>query len=218
MMIRKPLLRMLAILSLGAVGLIVAAYSAIGVGACGKIYTQVADCPANDIGILFGCAKIVNQGRRNLYYIYRIRAAADLYAAGKVKHLLVSGDNHIKSYNEPETMQRDLMAAGVPKVAITLDYAGFSTFETLTRARQIFGVRSATLITQPSHLPRALYLAQHEGIVAVGYSATEPTGQNAARVKLREVAARFGMYGDLYLWGRQPKFLGKQEFIVIQSP
>jgi len=176
------------------------------------------NCPANEIGIVFGCGKYVPGGRTNLYYLYRIQAAADLYKAGKLKHILVSGDNHVVGYNEPETMKQDLIKEGVPETAITLDYAGFSTFETLIRAREVFGVQSATLITQTFHLPRALYIAEAQGMQVVGYAAKEPyQSLQTWKTELREVLARAATFGDLHIWNRKPKFLGKKEIIVIKE-
>jgi SanA protein len=182
------------------------------------MYASPQTCPANDIGIVFGCGKYVAGGRTNLYYVYRIQAAADAYKAGKVKHILVSGDNHVVNYNEPENMKQDLIKAGIPEAAITLDYAGFSTFETLIRAKEVFGIHTATLITQSFHLPRALYIANALGIQAIGYAAREPYGSlRTWKTEVREILARAATFGDLHIWNRKPRFLGKKEFIVIKE-
>jgi SanA protein len=98
-----------------------------------------------------------------------------------------------------------------------LDYAGFSTFETLIRAREIFGVQTATLITQSYHLPRALYIAEKRGLSAVGYAAKEPSFEISSAVRLREIAARVVTFGDLNIWGRKPRFLGAKEYINMRN-
>ncbi len=212
---RKIVVILLTGMAVGA-GILGWAYYEVGASAKSSMYTSPNLCPDNEIAILFGCGKYVSGGRINLYYLYRIRAAVDLYKAGKVQHILVSGDNHISSYNEPESMQQDLMLEGVPESAITLDYAGFSTFETLIRANKIFGVRSATLITQHFHLPRALYIARNHGIRAVGYAAQEPyRSLQTTKTEVREILARFATFGDLHIWHRKPRFLGKREYIDV---
>jgi SanA protein len=214
LMQRKPCLAILIAIGVCGIAFIVFAYAKVSSFAPEKMYADPTVCPLNDIGILFGCGKFVD-GRPNQFYLYRIRAAARLYKAGKIKHLLVSGDNHIVGYNEPETMKRDLVQQGVPATAITCDYAGFSTFETVMRAKEIFGVQAATLITQRYHLPRALYLAAVHDIKAIGYEAREPGGNQTVKLKIREVIARIITYGDVHLGVRHPKFLGKKEYITI---
>jgi SanA protein len=212
----KKLLLILFVLVFCGISLLVFAYIRISFFVLDKIYTDISTCPTNNIGILFGCGKFMNDGQTNLYYLYRIRAATALYKAGKVKHLLVSGDNHTEKYNEPETMKRDLVQAGIPASAITCDYAGFSTFETVVRAKEIFGVHEATLVTQPYHLPRALYIAAAHGIKAIGYGAKERAFLDSPKTKLREIPARIATYGDINIWGRKPRFLGKKEYIIIK--
>jgi SanA protein len=211
---RKNCLVVLIAISVCSIAFLGSAYTRVSSFAPEKMYADPTTCPANDIGILFGCGKFVD-GRPNQFYLYRIRAAARLYKAGKIKHLLVSGDNHAVGYNEPETMKRDLVQQGVPATAITCDYAGFSTFETVMRAKEIFGVQTATLITQRYHLPRALYLAAVHGVKAIGYEAREPAGNQTVKFKIREVIARIITFGDVHLGIRHPKFLGKKEYIII---
>ncbi len=184
------------------------AYIRVSSFAHDTIYTNASTCPTHAIGIVFGCVKVLPNGKSNLYYLYRIRAAAELYKAGKVKHLLVSGDNHSVKYNEPKLMKRDLVQLGVPESDITCDFAGFSTFETIVRAKEIFGVDEATLITQRFHLPRALYIAAAHNLTAIGYEAKDPKGIRTLKTKIREIAARVVTFGDINIWGRNPKFIG----------
>lgn len=181
----------------------------------GKIYERPGDCPKRQIGIVFGCAKHVSHGGPNLHYQYRVEAAAALYREGKVALLLVSGDNHAVGYDEPTNMMRDLVKLGVPEDSITRDYAGFSTLDTVVRAKRIFGVEEAILITQNYHLPRALYVARRKGLDAIGFAAREPSLRNSILTKTREVVARTATFGDVNLWWRQPRFLGPKEPIVL---
>jgi SanA protein len=121
----------------------------------------------------------------------RVRQAALLWRSGKVDRLLVSGDHHKWSYDEPDTMRKALIRAGVPARAIFTDHAGFDTWATMVRARQVFAVSSATVITQGFHMPRALYLAQAAGLHAQGLTSDlHGYGTQGKRSRLREVVAR----------------------------
>ena len=104
-------------------------------------------------------------------------------------------------------MRRDLHAMGVPLAAITRDYAGFSTFDSVVRAQQVFHLDEVIIISQGFHVERALFLAEAIGLSALGYDAGEVGGASGLRVRLREVAARFATMGDLALWGRTPRYL-----------
>ena len=124
-----------------------------------KIYTQVNKIPPNKVGLLLGTSKYLSSGHINLYYKYRIEAVTKLYRSGKIKFILISGDNGSKSYNEPELMKQDLIENGIPTSKIFLDYAGFRTLDSVLRAQKIFGQNSFTVISQEFHNERALYLA-----------------------------------------------------------
>lgn len=104
----------------------------------------------------------------NVFFSTRIEAAKTLYERGKIKHILVSGDNSTAAYNEPESMRKALLKAGIPKEDITLDYAGFRTLDSVVRANVIFGQENGfTIISQPFHVERALFLARANGIDAI---------------------------------------------------
>lgn len=145
-----------------------------------------------------------------------MRAAADLYKMGKVKHILVSGDNHVENYNEARDMLNTLISLGVPKSAITLDYAGFRTLDSVVRCKEVFGVTHVTIISQQFHTERALYLARTHGIEAIAYTAKDPdyNKQIGKMVLVREKFARLKAILDVIL-GTKPKFLGKKEPILI---
>ena len=142
-------------------------------------------------------------------------ASAHLHRLGRIDHLLLSGDNRTRAYNEPITMWRDLRGREVPDAAMTLDYAGFSTFDTLARARRVFGVERALLITQAWHLPRALFIAEALGIQAQGCAVSSRQVRGQWRLEAREWVARLATLGDLYVWGREPYFLGPREPLEI---
>lgn len=184
----------------------------------GRIEQELAQCVAEPVGIVFGTTHWSRSGERNPHFEARMNAAARLIGLGRVKHLLLSGDNRTRYYNEPVTMWRDLRARDVRELDMTLDYAGFSTFDTLARSKEVFGVDRALLITQAWHLPRALFIADALGIEVRGCAVpTEPV-DGVWRLKVREWLARAATLGDLYLWGREPYFLGPFEPLEIVPP
>jgi vancomycin permeability regulator SanA len=150
-----------------AVGLVAAANITVLVEGTPRFDT-VAAVPHEPVAIVFGAGLDGNRPSGALRD--RLDAAIALYRAHKVPHLLVTGDNRTTTYDEPTAMRAYLMGHGVPASAITRDYAGFDTFDSCARARAVFGVRRAVLVTQDYHLPRALYLCQHLGITSVGLS------------------------------------------------
>jgi SanA protein len=131
----------------------------------------------------------------------RVETAARLYFAGKAEKLVMSGSNPTVEYDEPGAMRAYALALGVPDEAIVLDYAGRRTYDTCYRARHIFGVRQATLVTQGFHLPRALYLCNHLGIDGVGVQASLREYRRSARAywNLREIAATLGALWDVHV-------------------
>lgn len=177
-------------------------------------------CSGERVGIVFGTSHWTRSGVRNPYFDARMSAAARLLRLGRVDHLLLSGDNRTRFYNEPITMWRDLRGRQVPDADMTLDYAGFSTFDTLSRAREVFGVERALLITQAWHLPRALFIADALGLEVTGCAVPAPSRRVSGewRLQAREWVARVATLGDLYLWGREPYFLGPLEPLEITPP
>ncbi|MBB6050496.1 SanA protein [Armatimonas rosea] len=181
---------------------------AVLTSASSKHTDSLAALPTNRVGLVLGTSKYVAKGRHNAYYSQRIAAAAKLYKAGKVEYLLVSGDNRTSHYNEPVTMKRDLITAGVPKERITCDFAGFRTLDSIQRAKAVFGQSKLTIISQRFHNERALFLAGASGIDAVAYDAGTgalPTGKTA----VRELGARVQAVLDIWVLRRRPKFLGE---------
>jgi SanA protein len=139
----------------------------------------------------------------------RIRAAAALYREGRVDKVLASGDHGRPDYDEVNAMRRELVALGVPDEDVFTDHAGFATLDSVVRARKVFNVKSVTVVTQPFHMPRALWLARRAGLTASGLDAGagHDYGRQGTASRVREVFARTKAVGDI-LTGAQPKFLG----------
>jgi SanA protein len=173
-----------------------------------KIYTEASETPVRKVGLLLGTGKFVGGGWVNLFYKHRIEAAVALYNAGRINYILISGDNSREGYNEPTSMKEDLMAAGIPENAIYLDYAGFRTLDSIVRCKEIFGETDITVISQQFHNERAIYLAESNGMKAIGYNATDISGRYGLKTHLREYLARTKMFLDI-LMGKKPKFLGE---------
>lgn len=173
-----------------------------------SIYANEVNLPENKVGLLLGTSKYIADGRRNLFYIYRLEAAKKLYDAGKIEYILVSGDNSSEKYNETDTMRNDLIDLWIPEDKIVGDYAGFRTLDSVVRAKEVFLEDSYTIISQEFHLQRAVFLAQKHGIDAIGYKAKDVPVWVAPRVWIRERLARVKMMLDLATW-KEPKFLGK---------
>lgn len=154
------------------------------------IYENVASLPHRQVGVVLGTAKYYRTGVINQYYLYRMQGALNAYNSGKVNYLLLSGDNALQSYNEPMTMRRDLIKAGVDPADIVLDYAGFRTLDSIVRTRKVFDTNDFIIITQRFHCERALFIALQLGIQAQCYAVPSP--KNMLSVRFREVGARLG--------------------------
>ncbi len=179
----------------------------------GKLFSAVEAVPANHVGLLLGTGKYLGSGAINPYYQYRVEAAAKLLADGKINYLVISGDNSRKAYNEPEMMRADLVAAGIDSSRIFLDYAGFRTFDSMVRLREIFSQQCVTVISQKFHNERALFIAQKEGIAAIGFNAKDVSASAGFKTQLREKLARVKVFID-YLLATEPRFLGPKVSIL----
>lgn len=167
-----------------------------------------------DVGLVLGTSQWTTHGEENPYFTGRVEAASSLFDGQVVRHLILSGDNAEVSYNEPQALQRALSKRGVPKEDMTLDYAGFRTLDSVVRSKEVFGQDSLMIISQRFHLPRALFIARKNGIVAYGYAAEGPA---SAKVLFREVLARSLSVVDVYIFNRKPRFLGEKESITIRN-
>lgn len=173
----------------------------------GRIFTQVQDVPQTKVALVFGTTDRVN-GRENLYFRYRIEAAVELWNAGRIETLIVSGDNQSRFYNEPERMRRALIQRGIPANRIVCDYAGLRTLDSVVRAKEIFGADPILLISQRFQNERAIYLAKANGIQAYGYNAKDVDTQGGLRTKIREIGARVKMWLDVNFLNTRPRHLG----------
>ncbi len=181
-------------------------YSATQAGK-GVLFDTVDEVPHRRAGLVFGCSEKLGT-RDNLYFKYRIEAAAELWKAGKVDCLIVSGDNREKYYNEPVAMRKALVKAGVPFRKIACDYAGLRTLDSVVRAKKIFGLNEMTLISQKFQNERAAYIAKANGMDVVGYNAKDVQGYAARKTEDREVLARVKMWLDVHITDKQPRHLG----------
>ena len=172
-----------------------------------NIYSDISEVPTNKVWLVLWTSKYIADGRRNLFYLYRIEATHDLYAAGKIDSVLVSWDNSTQQYNETDSMRDDLIELWIPSEKIYGDYAWLRTLDSIVRAKEIFGQSEYTIITQNFHLQRALFLAKSEKINAIGYTAKDVPVSVAPRVWIRERLARVKMMMDIALWV-EPKFGG----------
>lgn len=174
-----------------------------------KTYENCEDIPARDVALVFGCSPKVGS-RDNLYFVHRMDKAAELWKSGKVKCILISGDNRSVYYNEPKEMKSALIERGVPKSQIASDYAGLRTLDSVVRAKKVFSVNDPILVTQQFQNERALFIAHHYGMNAVALNADDVPINRGVKVHIREFLARFKMLLDLYALDTKPRFLGEK--------
>lgn len=177
-----------------------------------QVYSSVTDVPHKRIGLLLGTSKFVVGNYVNLFYKYRLQATVELYKAGKIDYVLISGDNGRKEYSEPEMMQADLIAMSIPAEKIYLDYAGFRTLDSIVRCKLVFGEDDILIISQKFHNERALFLANKNGLHAVAYNAKDVPDKYSTKTMIREKFARAKMLLDLF-FGKEPKYLGQRVVI-----
>ncbi len=168
-----------------------------------------------EVALILGTSRGI-RGRPNQFYQARIEAAAELYLSGKVRGILVSGDNATRYYNEPVSMQKDLIALGVPSEYITLDYAGFRTLDSMVRAKEVFGLEEVLVVSQRFHAARAIFLGRQFGVDGCGYAAADPKHPGYLKVRAREVLARALAVLDV-LTGQSPRFLGERETVRLRE-
>ena len=176
------------------------------------IYKDAATIPCNKTGLLLGTSKTLRSGAPNQYFQNRIQAAVALFKAGKIETVVISGDNSSEGYNEPEDMKNELVKRGVAEDKIYLDYAGFRTLDSVVRAKEVFGQSRLTIISQRFHNERAIYLAEKNGINAIGYNAKDVNAYSGLKTNIRELFARVKMFIDLAI-NKQPHFLGDKIII-----
>jgi SanA protein len=182
-----------------------------------RVFSDLSKVPHHRIALVLGTSHRTSKGGPNPFFEKRIETAADLYKKGKIDHLILSGDNRTIYYNEPMAMLKALLKKGVPASAITLDYAGLRTLDSIVRCKEIFGQNKFIIITQPFHSYRALFISRYHDINAIAMVAEEPDFEYSVKVRIREYLARTKAVLDLYVLKTTPRFLGEKEQINVQE-
>lgn len=166
-----------------------------------------ARLPAMDVALVLGAAPIGPEGGPNRYFEYRLDAAAALWKSGKVKYLLVSGDRRPPDYDEPTAMRDGLVKRGVPAAVIYRDFAGVRTWDSVLRAREVFGQTRIIVVSQRFHLARALFLAHAGGGEAWGFEARDVARAYSLLTELRRYPSALRAYWDVWV-GTPPRHAG----------
>lgn len=200
---RKKISRLIAIGVVYVLLLIAICHYIVVWEASGKTYDKVEDIPHNKVGLLLATSPITPGGAHNFYFENRIKAADELYKAGKIDFIIASGGDYRQSQKngceEPGAIRDSLVAQGIPENRIILDYEGTTTRNSIYKARQTFELDSVTLISQKFHNERAIFLAERCNIKAVGYNAApSPIRRNRIKNTLREYLARVKMFGSIW--------------------
>lgn len=177
------------------------------------LYNSVTKIPKNKVGLLLGTSKNATFGGENYYFKYRIDAAEQLFKAQKIQYLIISGDNSTKNYNEPRDMKTELIKRGIKDSLIILDFAGFRTFDSMIRCKEVFGQDSITVISQMFQNERAVFIAHKNNLYAIAYNAKDVGQYSGLKTKLREIFARVKLMLDIYVIKQKPKFLGNKIII-----
>jgi SanA protein len=175
-----------------------------------RIFSDATAVPPHDVALVLGTAPRLGRDYKNPFFEGRMDTAARLWREGKVRHILVSGDNSTREYDEPSAMRNALAARGVPQSAITLDYAGFRTLDSLVRAREVFGANRLIIVTDDWHQPRALFLASAAGLDAIGACSVDVSWGISKKTRVREWLSRVKAVADIYVLRTKPKFLGER--------
>jgi SanA protein len=173
----------------------------------GKTFNSTDSLPEYKAGLLLGTSKYTGGNRLNAYFVNRITAAVELMKAEKIKYIIISGDNGLSTYDEPTEMKNELIKNGIDSTRIFLDYAGFRTFDSMVRVKEIFGQNTIIVISQKFHNERAIYIAQKLMIDAVGYNAKDVDKYFGFKTAIREKFARVKVILD-FITGAEPRFLG----------
>lgn len=171
------------------------------------VFDDISRLPDSQVVLVLGTSQKLAGGGNNPFYVYRMRAAKELYDAGKVKAFIVSGDNRTHHYNETEAMRRSLIELGIPDDMLYLDYAGFRTLDSVVRANKIFGQQTFIVVSQKFHNERAVYIARKNDLEAYGYNAKDVPVRSSFKTYVRERFARVKVFIDI-LTNKKPYFLG----------
>lgn len=196
---------------------VLAARVLIARAARNRTYSNADLIPYRRVGLVLGCPRRMPGGWLNPFFENRIAAASQLYYQKKIDYLLVSGDNHVHGYDEPTDMKNALLEKGIPVEHIYLDYAGFRTLDSVVRVKEIFGQTQVTIISQHFHNERAIFLATHRGIDAIGFDAPDVVPEYAWKTESREQFAKVKAVLDIYVFHKQPHFLGQEIAIGAEN-
>lgn len=188
-------------------GLVAGALNGWVVLAARRHIVPAADAPVRETAIVLG-ARVFVDGELSAVLEDRVLTAIELHRAGRVRKLLLTGDHGTRGYDEVNAMRRYVLAAGVPPEDVFMDHAGFDTYDSMYRARDVFGVKGALVVTQAFHLSRAVYTARKLGIDAVGIFADRRPYLNASQMQAREAGSRVKALLELHVLHARPRFLG----------
>ncbi len=213
--IRKHQWLCIAVLGMLTVGFVFVYEEWIARAAEGRCFDTEEAVPAAPVAVVMGTSSRLPDGRANLFFLPRMEAAAALFKAGKVKALIVSGDNGTQGYDEPTEMKRVLMQMSVPGEKIVCDYAGFRTLDSVVRAKEVFGQQRVIFVSQRFHNARAIYLARAFGIEAFGLDARDVPVTLSVKTFLREKLACVKAVLDVNVLCTKPKFLGERVTVPL---
>lgn len=189
--------------------LLITPWGIISITVKNDVYRAIEDIPEKEVGVVLGTTPGINAS--NLFFKTRIEATKELYERWKIHHIIVSGDNSDNSYNEPGYMKNALIEKGVPESAITMDFAGFRTLDSVVRAKEVFSLTwGFIIISQPFHIERALFLAKANKINAIGYGAANVSLEYGLFAYIREIPARWLALYDAW-FGTEATVLGEKE-------
>ncbi|MES2767403.1 MAG: ElyC/SanA/YdcF family protein [Bacteroidota bacterium] len=177
--------------------------------ASGRTFYNLTSLPSTKVGLLLGTSKYVPNGNLNQYFKNRIDATAELFKSGKIQYVVISGDNSRSTYDEPNDMKAELIKSGIDSNKVYLDYAGFRTFDSIIRLREIFGQHEAIIISQKFHNERAIYIANKLNMHLYGYNAKDVGKYYGFKTMVREKFARVKVILD-FIFGVKPRFLGER--------
>jgi SanA protein len=173
---------------------------------------SIDDIPECKTALVLGTSKYLRKGTKNDFFFHRIHAAVYLFKRGKVKFLILSGDNSKEYYNEPALMRKELLRYGIPDSVMFADYAGFRTFDSMVRAKEIFGQNKFIVVSQRFHNERAIFIGREKGMEVYGFNAPDVAEYKQFKTLFREFFARTKVILDIIL-GTEPKFLGEKVLI-----
>lgn len=206
----------IAVLAVAGLGFVAGCEWWVGRSAEGRCFDAVEGVPEAPVAVVLGTSARLADGRANLFFLPRMEAATALFKAGRVKALIVSGDNGTQGYDEPTDMKRVLMQMGVPAEKVVCDYAGFRTLDSVARAKDVFGQQRVIFVSQRFHNARAIYLAQAFGIEAYGLDAKDVPVALSVKTFLREKLACVKAVLDVNVLGTKPRFLGEKVRVPLQ--